>query len=237
MKSTWFALSTLGVAVAFYCVAQEPAKVAAVLELKTPKDKISYAIGSNIGNSLKQQGYDIDPQILLSGMQDALAGKKLLLADDEARKVMMDAQMAARAKAEERRKGEGAVNKAAGEAFLAENAKKPGVVVLPSGLQYKVLTEGTGPKPKATDTVVTHYRGTLIDGTEFDSSIARGEPAEFGVTQVIKGWTEALQLMSVGSKWELCIPSDIAYGDRGAPGGKIGANSTLIFEIELLSIK
>jgi FKBP-type peptidyl-prolyl cis-trans isomerase len=128
-------------------------------------------------------------------------------------------------------------NKKAGEAFLAANKEKPGVVTLPSGLQYKILQPGSGPKPTASDSVVCNYRGTLVDGTEFDSSFKRGQPATFPVGQVIKGWTEALQLMPVGSKWELFIPSDLAYGERGTNGGPIGPNETLIFEVELVSIQ
>jgi FKBP-type peptidyl-prolyl cis-trans isomerase len=149
---------------------------------------------------------------------------------------MVALQAELRTKQEEKVKQEGVVNKTAGDAFLAANKTKPGVVVLPSGLQYKIITTGTGPKPPAADTVVCNYKGTLLDGTEFDSSYKRGKPAEFPVGQVIKGWTEALQLMPVGSKWDLYIPSDLAYGERGA-GGVIGPNAALTFEVELLSIK
>jgi FKBP-type peptidyl-prolyl cis-trans isomerase len=208
----------------------------AVLTLKTQKDKASYAIGLNIGKSMKKDAVDIDPSILLRGLKDGLAGGKPLLTDDEARASMVALQADLRKKQEEKMLVQGEANKKTGETFLAENKTKDGVVTLPSGLQYKVLTEGTGPKPKATDTVVCNYKGTLLDNTEFDSSYKRGQPATFPVSGVIKGWTEALQLMSVGSKWQLFIPSELAYGARGGPGGGIGPNATLVFEVELMSI-
>jgi FKBP-type peptidyl-prolyl cis-trans isomerase FklB len=209
----------------------------AVLTLKTQKDKASYAIGLNIGKSMKKDAVDIDPSILLRGLKDGLAGGKPLLTDDEARASMVALQADLRKKQEEKMLVQGEANKKTGETFLAENKTKDGVVTLPSGLQYKVLTEGTGPKPKATDTVVCNYKGTLLDNTEFDSSYKRGQPATFPVSGVIKGWTEALQLMSVGSKWQLFIPSELAYGARGGPGGGIGPNATLVFEVELMSIQ
>ena len=237
MKSHWITLTSLGVLVCVACIAADAAKTPAPaapvappgVELKTLKEKASYAMGLNMGNWIKSNGFDFDLKILSQGMQDASSGAKALLAPDEAEKVMKEFQDQARNATTEKNKGQGAQ-------FLAENAKKPGVITLPSGLQYKVLTEGTGPKPKDTETVVTNYRGTLIDGSEFDSSYSRNEPAEFPVKGVIKGWTEALLLMSVGSKWQLFVPSDLAYGERGA-GGKIGPHATLIFEIELLQIK
>jgi len=169
-------------------------------------------------------------------VNDAMAGGKTLITEAEAREVFLKlrSEMMAKQQAETQRVGE--ANKQAGEQFLAANKSKEGVVTLPSGLQYKILKEGTGPKPAATDTVTVNYRGTLIDGTEFDSSYKRNEPTTFGVNQVIKGWTEALQLMPVGSKWQLFIPSDLAYGER-SPGAEIGPNSTLIFDVELVSIK
>jgi FKBP-type peptidyl-prolyl cis-trans isomerase len=174
---------------------------------------------------------------LMQGMKDAMAGSKTLLTEEEARAALMQLQSEVQAKQQAKAAQEGEANKKEGEAFLAANKSKEGVVTLPSGLQYKILKEGSGPKPKATDSVVCNYKGTLINGTEFDSSYKRGEPATFPVTGVIKGWTEALQLMPVGSKWQLFIPSDLAYGARGTPGGPIGPNSTLIFEVELMSIK
>jgi FKBP-type peptidyl-prolyl cis-trans isomerase FklB len=195
------------------------------LVLKNQKDKVSYIIGMNIGNDLKRQSIDISPKILAEGVQQALAGSKPLLTEQEIQETMMAFQKEMMAKQKER-----------GDAFLAENKKKEGVKTLPSGLQYKVIKAGTGKKPKLNDTVMTHYRGTLIDGTEFDSSYKRGQPVSFPVSGVLPGWTEALQLMEEGAKWQLFIPSNLAYGERGA-GGIIGPNATLIFEIELISIQ
>jgi len=213
------------------------------LTLKTDKDKNSYAIGMDIAKGLKQRGLDIDPDILARGLKDAMAGQKTLLTEEEQKAVLMALQTEMRKKQEEMRKAAleaqkkaGEANKKEGDAFLAENKTKEGVVTLPSGLQYKILKEGDGPKPAAADSVICNYRGTLINGTEFDSSYKRGQPATFGVGQVIKGWTEALQLMPVGSKWQLFVPSELAYGERAA-SGTIGPNSTLIFEIELLALQ
>jgi FKBP-type peptidyl-prolyl cis-trans isomerase len=196
--------------------------------LKTDKDKQSYAIGMNIGKSIHRDGVDVDPNILLRGMKDAIAGGKTALTDDEAKAVMTNLQT-------ELHKQQAEKAQQAGDAFLAANKTKEGVVTLPSGLQYKILTQGTGPKPAASDTVVCNYKGTLLDNTEFDSSYSRNQPLTIPVAGVIKGWTEALQLMPVGSKWQLFIPSDLAYGPQAK--GPIGANSTLIFEVELLSIQ
>jgi FKBP-type peptidyl-prolyl cis-trans isomerase FklB len=204
--------------------------------LNTPKDKLSYAIGLNIGRSLQKDDIGVDPEIVAQGFKDALTGGKTLLTDDEAKAAIVALQADLRKKQEETMKSAGEANKKQGDAFLAANKAKEGVVTLPSGLQYKIVTPGTGPKPAATDTVVCNYRGTLIDGTEFDSSYKRGQPATFPVGQVIPGWTEALQLMPVGSKWQLFIPPDLAYGER-SPSPVIGVNSTLIFDIELLSIQ
>jgi FKBP-type peptidyl-prolyl cis-trans isomerase FklB len=208
-----------------------------VTALTTNKQKASYAIGMNWGTGLHRQNIDVDSAALIQGMKDALAGGKTLLTEDEARTALMQLQKEVQEKQQAKAAAEGDANKKEGEAFLAANKSKEGVVTLPSGLQYKILKEGTGPKPTATDSVVCNYKGTLINGTEFDSSYKRGEPATFPVTGVIKGWTEALQLMPVGSKWQLFIPSDLAYGPRGTPGGPIGPNATLIFEVELISIK
>jgi FKBP-type peptidyl-prolyl cis-trans isomerase FklB len=202
----------------------------------TQKDKVSYAIGMNIGSTLHRQSMDIDPNILLQGLKDAMAGGKTLLSEEEARATLTELQNDMRKKQQEKMQQAGEANKKEGDAFLAANKAKEGVVTLPSGLQYKVLTSGKGPKATATDSVVCNYKGTLIDGKEFDSSYKRGQPATFPVSGVIKGWTEALQLMPVGSKWQLVVPSDLAYGERGQ-GGDIGPNATLIFEVELLSIQ
>ena len=208
-----------------------------VTALTTNKQKASYAIGMNWGTGLHRQGIDVDSAALIQGMKDALAGGKTLLTEDEARSALMQLQKDMQEKQQAKAAAEGEANKKEGDAFLAANKTKEGVVVLPSGLQYKILKEGSGPKPAATDSVVCNYKGTLINGTEFDSSYKRGEPATFPVTGVIKGWTEALQLMPVGSKWQLFIPPDLAYGPRGTPGGPIGPNATLTFEVELISIK
>jgi FKBP-type peptidyl-prolyl cis-trans isomerase len=208
---------------------------AAPLVLKTDKDKQSYAIGMNIGKSIHRDGVDVDPNILLRGMKDALAGGKTALTDDEAKSVMTNLQVNMRKEQAEIAQQAGDANKKAGDAFLAANKTKDGVITLPSGLQYKILTQGTGPKPAATDTVVCNYKGTLLDNSEFDSSYSRNQPLTIPVSGVIKGWTEALQLMPVGSKWQLFIPSDLAYGPQAK--GPIGPNSTLIFEVQLLSIQ
>jgi len=208
-----------------------------VTALTSTKQKASYAIGMNWGTGLHRQGIDVDSAALIQGMKDALSGGKTLLTEDEARSALMQLQKEMQEKQQAKAAQEGEANKKEGDAFLAANKTKEGVVTLPSGLQYKILTPGTGPKPTASDSVVCNYKGTLINGTEFDSSYKRGEPATFPVTGVIKGWTEALQLMPVGSKWQLFIPSDLAYGPRGTPGGPIGPNATLIFEVELMSIK
>jgi FKBP-type peptidyl-prolyl cis-trans isomerase FklB len=170
------------------------------------------------------------------GLQDAISGGTTRLSEQDAQAVLQDVQNEVRKAMQEKAAQTSAANKSEGESFLAANKAKEGVVTLPSGLEYKILTEGTGPKPTAADTVVCNYKGTLINGTEFDSSYKRGQPATFPVNGVIKGWTEALQLMPVGSKWQLFIPPALGYGDRGA-GADIGPNATLIFEVELLSIQ
>src|SRR5690242_5434456 len=206
------------------------------LALATQKQKASYAIGLNIGKNMKKDSVDVDTEILARGIRDALAGSKPLLTDDEAKAALVELQAEVRKHQQEEYQAASEKNQKEGEAFLVTNKTKEGVVVLPSGLQYKVLQEGTGPKPSETDTVVCNYRGTLLNNTEFDSSSKHGGPATFAVNQVIKGWTEALQLMPVGSKWELYVPPDLAYGPRAA-GPDIGPNSTLIFQVELLSIQ
>lgn len=213
-----------------------PARGATRSTLTTEKQKDSYALGMNVGRDLSRQPIDIDVTPFLQGMRDALEKRKSQLTDDEIKAALAQLQSQATTKAEAENKILGEANLKQGEEFLAGNKTKPGVVALPSGLQYKVITAGTGPKPTAADTVVCDYRGTLINGKEFDSSYKRGQPASFPVGGVIKGWTEALQMMSVGSKWELFIPPDLAYGARGA-GPDIGPNSTLIFEVEMHSIK
>jgi FKBP-type peptidyl-prolyl cis-trans isomerase FklB len=205
-------------------------------ELRTQKDSVSYAIGLDMGKRLKQQSVNVDPGLVARGIRDVDSSTKRLLTEDQAQSVINAFQQQLMAKRDSTRKALGQKNKKEGEAFLTENKKKKGVVTLPSGLQYKILKEGTGKKPEAEQTVTVQYRGTFIDGTEFDSSYKRGEPGTFRVKGVIKGWTEALQLMPVGSKWKLFVPSDLAYGERGR-GQVIPPNATLIFEVELLSIK
>ncbi len=203
--------------------------------MKSQTDSVSYAIGLDIGKNLKSQNIVVAPEVLAQGIKDIIDSNKTLLTETEAQEVLMAFQKRLMAKHEETMKNQADKNIIAGKEFLAANKAKDGVVTLPSGLQYKVIKMGTGKKPKASDNVTVHYRGTLIDGTEFDSSIGRGEPTTFQLDQVIKGWTEGLQLMPVGSKFEFYIPSDLGYGDRSA-GQHIQPNSTLIFEVELISI-
>lgn len=205
-------------------------------ELKSDKEKLSYSIGMDIGEKLKQQSIDVDTELLARGLKDRYGGGKTILTEDEARQAFTEFQKQQMAKQAETMRKLAEKNKADGEKFLAENAKKEGVKTLPSGLQYKEITPGKGKSPKATDNVTTNYRGTLIDGTEFDSSYKRGQPATFPVSGVIPGWTEALQLMKEGGKWQLFVPSNLAYGERGA-GREIGPNATLIFEVELISVQ
>ncbi len=193
-------------------------------------------IGNGLGANLKKQSVEVDPSLVAEGLKDAMGDGKTRLTEEEAKTVLTEVQNEVREQQQEKIKEAAGKNKTEGEKFLAENKSKEGVVTLPSGLQYKILKEGTGPKPTAADTVVCNYKGTLLDGTEFDSSYKRGQPATFPVSGVIKGWTEALQLMPVGSKWQLFIPSDLAYGPRGA-GAEIGPDATLIFEVELISIQ
>jgi FKBP-type peptidyl-prolyl cis-trans isomerase len=204
--------------------------------LNSKKDKISYAIGADLGKKLKTSDIDIDPAILTRAMKDTLAGAKSEMSDEEIRATLTDLSKDLQQKQATVAKEASEKNRKAGEEFLAANKGKEGVVALPDGLQYKVLTPGNGPKPSASDTVVCNYKGTLIDGKEFDSSYKRGQPATFPVSGVIKGWTEALQMMPVGSKWQLFIPPDLAYGERQA-GPDITPGSTLVFEVELMSIQ
>ena len=203
--------------------------------LKTDQDKVSYSMGVDIGRNMKSKGVDVNPDVLSLGLKDGLSGGALKMTDEEMKTTMQTFIQGMQAKMQAKQAVAGDENKKKGDAFLEDNKKKDGWKTTPSGLQYKVVTTGTGEKPKATDTVVTQYRGTLIDGTEFDSSYKRNEPAEFPVNAVIPGWTEALQMMPVGSKWELVIPSALAYGENAPP--VIGPNSVLKFEVELVGIK
>lgn len=213
-----------------------PASAQDASELKTQQDKVSYSIGLSVGRNLKNQEVDVLPDKFMLGLRDALKGGKQLLSDDEVRQVMFVYQMERRAKAQEEQAKAAAANKKAGEDFLAANKKKKGVKTTASGLQYKVLKEGEGKSPTAESVVTAHYKGTLIDGTEFDSSYSRGQPAQFPLNGVIPGWAEALQLMKVGAKYQVWIPSELGYGEQGA-GQRIGPNTVLVFEIELLGIE
>ena len=232
----FIALLTLACVTASSAIAQDD-KEAPAPELKTLKQRVSYAIGINIGRNLQRENMDIDPQILAKAIATVLADQPSALSDTEMREVFAALQ----AEQAKMRDAEGKANKEVGEKFLAENAKKEGVKVTKSGLQYKVIRPGTGQKPTKSDTVSTHYRGRFINGKVFDQSYegdapaAGDDPVSFGVTQVISGWTEALQMMQVGAKYQLYIPSDLAYGPQGRPG--IPPNSTLVFDIELISVK
>ncbi len=215
--------------------AKADAKAPASGELATSQQRLSYGIGFNIGQRMKADGVPLEPAPFSSGVADAISGAKSRMTEEEIATEMKAYQEKAAADHAAAQKVLGEANAKAAEAFLAQNKAKEGVVTTASGLQYEVITEGTGPKPGADDTVEVHYRGTLVDGTEFDSSYSRGETVTFGVGQVIPGWTEALQLMPKGSKWKLAIPSELAYGAGGA-GQVIGPNAALVFEVELIDI-
>ncbi len=232
MKSTVCILSVLLIAAACSRQGDEPR----VSSLESQVDSISYSIGMNLGTGLKDQGIEVDTGILKQGIMDAYLDREPVLAEPEWRRVLMTFQQDLRREQRATTSREAEVNQAAGEIFFEENATRDGVVTLPSGLQYRIIAEGAGPSPLATDNVVVHYTGKLLDGTVFDSSVERGSPATFRLNQVIKGWTEGLQLMKVGSKYELFIPSQLAYGLQGS-GRKIKPNQSLIFEVELLEIK
>ena len=224
-------ITILGIAFLFgICYADEK------LELKDQKDKESYSLGYQFGQNLKNQGVDLSPEVCTSGLKDALGGKEPQIKLDEIRSIVTNLQQRLMAEQQKKSKELASKNLSQSKTFLEENKKKEGIKTLPSGLQYKVLAEGSGKTPKAEDTVAVNYKGALIDGTEFDSSYKRGQSATFQVKGVIKGWTEALQLMKEGSKWQLFIPPELAYGERGQ-GVRIAPNSTLIFEIELIAVK
>lgn len=232
MKIRWVAVVTMLLFAASAAAEGTPQEK----ELKEKKDRISYSIGMDIGRNLKRQPFEVDPELLARGIRDSFSGGKPLLTEEEQKQTLADLQKELMANQQEEVRKMMEKNKKDGEEFLAANGKQEGVVTLPSGLQYKVLKKGTGPSPKPTDTVETNYRGTLLDGTEFDSSYRRGQTATFPVNGVIEGWKEALQKMKVGDKWQLFVPSNLAYGERGA-GRDIGPNQALIFEVELLGIR
>ncbi|KAA9345685.1 FKBP-type peptidyl-prolyl cis-trans isomerase [Adhaeribacter soli] len=204
--------------------------------MKTLKEKISYIIGRDMASNFSKQGIEIEAEQLVAGLKDAMAGKPSLLSAEETQQTMMQLQAEMEQKFQEKAGKQGENNKREGQEFLAANKSKEGVHTLPSGLQYEILREGSGKTPARTDQVTTHYKGTLIDGTVFDSSYERGQPVTFPVNGVIAGWTQALMLMQEGAKWRLYIPSDLAYGAQGA-GADIGPNATLIFDVELLEVK
>ena len=206
------------------------------LTLSTEKEKTSYAMGAQMGRDMRRYQMNLDPDAVAKGFRDAYQGGRLLLSDQEISQIMADAEKQMAARSAEVMKEDAEKNMQEGAAFLDRNKTKEGVRTLPDGLQYKVIKAGTGPVPKPTDRVVVNYRGTFVDGTEFDSSYRRGQPAVVPVTGVIRGWSEALQLMRVGSKWQLFIPPRLAYGPQGAPPA-IGPNETLIFELEVLAIQ
>lgn len=225
---TFTGLAFVGVS---FAVAADGAAAPAASGLTTPEQKAGYVIGANVGRNIKRQAGDVDVTALLAGLKDAMSGEKLKFSDEEAQAIMQEFQT----KMQAAQTAKASANAGAGKEFLDKNGKREGVTTLPSGLQYEVLKKGDGAKPTAADEVKVHYHGTLTDGSVFDSSVERNEPAEFGVGQVIKGWTEALQLMPVGSKWKLFIPANLAYGDQ-SPSPKIPGGSVLVFEVELLGI-
>lgn len=226
-----------GISMAGLCLVFNSASSSAADEMKLTeeKDKVSYSLGYQIGSDMKRQEVEINPQLLLQGVQHGAGEVDPLMSDDEMRQTLIALKQKVVAQQQQKAQEMKEENLRKGQDFLAANKTREGVVALPSGLQYKILVEGEGGSPKATDMVKVHYRGTLIDGSEFDNSIKRGQPAQFRLNQVIPGWTEALQLMKVGGKWQLFIPAELAYGERGA-SNLIGPNSTLIFEVELLEI-
>jgi FKBP-type peptidyl-prolyl cis-trans isomerase len=242
MKYATLALMGIGLAVGSSIAIGQAPTPKGEPEMKTVEQKFSYAIGLNLGRSIKAEEVGLDPELIYKGIKDALADKPALTEAQltEVQKAFNQLMMAKQAEIQAKQAaamGDPAKILKEGQDFLAANKTKPGVVPLPSGVQYKVIKSGTGKSPKLTDSVVANYKGTLIDGTEFDSSYKRGQPATFGVSQVIKGWTEILQKMKVGDKWEVYIPSELAYGANPRPGGKIRPNDALIFEIELLDVK
>jgi FKBP-type peptidyl-prolyl cis-trans isomerase FklB len=233
MKLRFYSILAVGLCGTLFAADEKPAAPSA--QFKDNRDKVSYSLGANIASSMKMQNVDINVDEYISGLRDGLAGKAKV-SEAEIRETLTAWNRELQAKRMEKMKAEGDKNKKAGDEWLATNAKKPGVKTMPDGLQYKVLVSGTGPQPKPADTVSAHYKGTLTDGTEFDSSYHTGKPLTMPVQRLIAGWQEALTNMHVGDKWELYVPGNLAYGERGSPP-KIGANATLVFEMELLGIE
>ncbi len=240
---TWIpALAVVCLAVSPACASESTATesatggTAAAAQENVPesfKERLSYIVGANLGRQLAADGLDVDLGIVTRAIQDMLDGKEMPLSQEVVQATMQELQ----SKVQEKQMAAGKENQEKGEAFLAANKSKEGVVTLDNGLQYKIITEGSGEKPTATSRVTVHYTGTLVDGTKFDSSRDRGTPATFGVGQVIPGWTQILQMMPVGSRWEVYIPSELGYGPQAPPGSAIGPNSALVFDVELLGIE
>jgi len=229
MKKSFIAVPALGL-LCGVCLAAEQ------VGLKDENDRATYSVGYQVGSDFKRRGLNVNPDVLVQGVQDAMSGAEPLLTPQEIRTTLVDLKKQALADQREKLKKQAEENLEQAQAYLAENTQKQGVKSLPSGLQYKVIAEGAGKSPKKDESVTVHYRGTLIDGTEFDSSYSRNKPATFQTDRVIPGWTEALQMMKEGAKWQLFIPPKLAYGERGA-GRRIPPNSALVFEVELLSVQ
>lgn len=235
MKQSLALLGFLGLCMAHSAFAAAD-KASSNAPFNNKTDKISYSIGVDVGKSISKQGIEINPDIFAQGLKDAKDAKNVKMTDEQVRETLLALQTELVEKQKKEARDLAAKNLADGEKFLADNKKNKDVVTRPSGLEYRIIKEGSGASPKATDSVTTHYKGKLIDGKEFDSSYTRGEPVKFPVNGVIPGWTEALQLMKPGAKWELFIPAKLAYGENGL-GQIIGPNSTLIFDIELISVE
>ncbi len=233
MKTLIPALAVLCLLVSPACAAESNATAAQTDDLQTFEQRLSYIVGANLGRQLAADGLEVDLDVVLKGIKETMTGGEMRLSQEEVQATMEELQ----SKVQEKQMAQSTVNQEQGQAFLAANGAKDGVVTLDNGLQYKIVTEASGAMPTATDRVTVHYTGTLVDGTKFDSSRDRGMPTTFGVGQVIPGWTQVLQMMPVGSRWEVYIPSELGYGMQPPPGSQIGPNSTLIFDVELIGIE